>query len=91
MKITTLEDPCQCLCHQGLAPCKFPCCDGKNVVTAQVGIFADLSLYAFPNNPVVMSSTSVLKASVCQQCGCKLDGKPLTKICDCKCHKEGAR
>lgn len=45
--------------------------------------------YPFPNNPVAKSSTNVLQASVCQRCGCKLDGKTLTKRCDCKCHTSG--
>jgi len=47
--------------------------------------------YPFPNRPPARSSTSVLQASVCQRCGCKLDGKPLKKRCDCRCHTEGAR
>ena len=49
--------------------------------------------YQFPNNPVAKSSTSVLQASVCQSCGCKLDGKIETmKLgCKCRCHKDGVR
>lgn len=49
--------------------------------------------YKFPNNPVAKSSTSVLKASVCQKCGCKLDGKleSMKKGCQCRCHVSGPR
>ena len=41
------------------------------------------------NRAAAKSSTNVLNASVCQSCGCKLDGKALRRACDCKCHKEG--
>lgn len=54
-------------------------------------MYEDLEPYPFNIKPAAKSSTSVLKASVCQRCGCKLDGKPLTKKCDCKCHIEGVR
>lgn len=47
--------------------------------------------YIFPDRPAVKSSTSVLQASVCQSCGCKLDGKTLKKVCNCRCHTEGPR
>jgi hypothetical protein len=47
--------------------------------------------YPFNVKPAAKSSTSVLKASVCQRCGCKLDGKALTRPCNCLCHKNGAR
>lgn len=47
--------------------------------------------YEFPNNSVAKSSTNVLQASVCQSCGCKLDGKTLKKVCNCRCHTEGPR
>jgi hypothetical protein len=35
------------------------------------------------------SSTSVLKASICQRCGCKLDGKieSMRPGCSCLCHE----
>lgn len=46
--------------------------------------------YVFPNRPAAKSSTSVMQASVCQRCGCKLDGKTLKKVCHCKCHTDGA-
>lgn len=44
-------------------------------------------------NPVAKSSTSVLRASVCQRCGCRLDGKleSMQKGCQCRCHRDGAR
>lgn len=47
--------------------------------------------YPFTLKPPAKSSTSVLQASVCQKCGCKLDGKPLFRQCGCKCHVEGPR
>ena len=45
------------------------------------------------NNAAAKSSTSVLKASICQRCGCKLDGKveSMRPGCSCRCHKDGAR
>jgi len=48
--------------------------------------------YPFKLKPPTKSSTSVLTASVCQRCGCKLDGKHGGgKVgCKCACH-EGAR
>lgn len=49
--------------------------------------------YQFEERPAAKSSTSVLKASVCQRCGCKLDGKieSMKPGCTCKCHTEGVR
>src|SRR6266576_2873201 len=47
--------------------------------------------YQFTERPVAKSSTSTLKAPGCQRCGCRLDGKPLTRLCDCKCHRNGPR
>jgi hypothetical protein len=47
--------------------------------------------FQITERPAVKSSTSVLKASVCQSCGCKLDGQPLTKPCSCRCHVDGAK
>lgn len=51
-----------------------------------------LKPYPFKLKPSAKSSTSVMRASVCQKCGCKLDGKHGGgKIgCKCKCH-EGAK
>lgn len=45
--------------------------------------------YIFPDRPAAKSSTSVMQTSVCQRCGCKLDGKTLKKVCHCKCHTDG--
>lgn len=47
--------------------------------------------FAFQEKPAAKSSTNVLNASVCQSCGCKLDGQPLKKICSCRCHIDGVR
>lgn len=43
------------------------------------------------NKLAAKSSTSVLNASVCQSCGCKLDGQKLAKSCPCRCHVDGPR
>jgi hypothetical protein len=45
--------------------------------------------FEFPEQDAVKSSTSVMKAGVCQTCGCKMDGvKGGGKIgCTCVCHK----
>lgn len=47
--------------------------------------------FSLQDKPVAKSSTNVLNASVCQSCGCKLDGQPLKKVCACRCHVDGAR
>lgn len=49
--------------------------------------------YKFIEREVAKSSTSVLNASVCQGCGCKLDGKieSMRPNCACRCHKDGIR
>lgn len=47
--------------------------------------------FPFVVKPAAKSSTWVLKASVCQRCGCKLDGLTLKRACDCRCHKDGPR
>lgn len=47
--------------------------------------------FTMQDKPVSKSSTNVLNASVCQSCGCKLDGQPLKKVCACRCHVDGAR
>lgn len=51
-----------------------------------------LEPYPFKLKLVAKSSTSVMQASVCQKCGCKLDGKHGGgKVgCKCGCH-EGAK
>src|SRR6266446_9951601 len=41
--------------------------------------------YVIEEKPAAKSSTNVLNASVCQSCGCKLDGQPLKKVCTCRC------
>lgn len=48
-----------------------------------------LEFLGFKEKPAAKSSTSVMKASVCQKCGCKMDGKIAGgKIgCTCACHK----
>jgi len=45
--------------------------------------------YEFPVKEAVKSSTSVMKASVCQKCGCKLDGQvaSMRPGCACGCHE----
>jgi hypothetical protein len=45
--------------------------------------------FKFVEKPAAKSSTSVLQASVCQKCGCKLDGKieSMRPGCTCPCHK----
>lgn len=50
--------------------------------------YFDLS-FVPPVRAVAKSSTSVLKASVCQRCGCKLDGQQnsMRPGCPCKCHR----
>ena len=49
--------------------------------------------YEFKEKPAAKSSTNVLNASVCQSCGCKLDGKveSMKPGCKCKCHTEVVR
>lgn len=44
--------------------------------------------YHFPDNDAARSSSSVMQAGVCQQCGCKLDGfvRGGQVGCKCKCH-----
>lgn len=53
--------------------------------------YQDLPPYPFNEKPAAKSSTSVMQASVCQKCGCKLDGKAFKKGCLCQCHKTGSR
>ena len=49
--------------------------------------------YKFVENPVAKSTTSVLKATVCQICGHPFDGKKNASFapdggpCQCFCHK----
>jgi hypothetical protein len=45
--------------------------------------------FIIQERPAAKSSTNVLNASVCQTCGCKLDGKSLTRPCSCRCHVVG--
>ena len=79
-----VKDNCN-ICDGGLFVCKW--C-GK----AEIELDGPcVERYDFTQKPATKSSTSVLKASVCQKCGCKLDGQPLQKPCDCQCHKEGSR
>lgn len=57
--------------------------------------------FPFKEKPPAKSSTSVLKASVCQVCGHPFDGKSAKegsqsfdkdgKTCQCFCHKDGPR
>jgi hypothetical protein len=47
--------------------------------------------FSLQDKPAAKSSTNVLNASVCQSCGCKLDGQPLKKVCSCRCHVDGVR
>ncbi len=54
-------------------------------------MYENLEPYNFIERPVAKSSTSVMKATVCQRCGCKLDGKTLVRPCDCNCHRNGPR
>lgn len=62
-------------------------------------MYENLEPYPFKVKPPAKSSTSVMKASVCQKCGHKLDGAPGSisgsfgpdgKACKCFCH-EGAK
>jgi len=53
--------------------------------------YENLEPYPFVERPAAKSTTSVMKASVCQRCGCRLDGKSLARPCDCRCHKKGPR
>jgi hypothetical protein len=53
--------------------------------------FVGKTVFEIVDHPAAKSSTSVLNASVCQSCGCKLDGQTLTKPCPCRCHVDGAR
>jgi hypothetical protein len=63
--------------HERLVPSEHP--QGKGMT------------YPLKLKPPAKSSTSVLQVSVCQRCGCKLDGQPLNEKCDCTCHTKGAR
>jgi hypothetical protein len=54
-------------------------------------MYEDLEPFPFNVKPAAKSSTSVMQASVCQKCGCKLDGKSLKQACSCKCHVKGPR
>lgn len=47
--------------------------------------------YPFILKPAAKSSSTVMVASVCQSCGCKLDGRSLKKACACRCHVKGPR
>lgn len=55
-------------------------------------MYEDLPPFPFNVKPAAKSSTNVLKAGVCQKCGCKMDGRHAGgKIgCKCVCH-EGAK
>jgi len=50
--------------------------------------------YKFEDRPAAKSSTSVMKATVCQICGHAFDGKKNASLgadglpCKCFCHKE---
>lgn len=62
---------------------------GFDIVADSTQPLADA--YQFEEKPPAKSSTSVLKAGVCQKCGCKLDGKieSIKPGCECRCHKNG--
>lgn len=43
--------------------------------------------YEFQEKPPAKSS--VMKASVCQKCGCKLEVESMKPGCGCRCHRDG--
>lgn len=51
----------------------------------------EMKPYPFVTKAAAKSSSLSLQASVCQGCGCKLDGKAFKAGCKCTCHTKGVR